>query len=30
LPEELVSSIEAAGINYIPRDGSEDQMIPKD
>lgn len=30
LPEEIVSSIEAAGINYVPRDGSEDQMIPKD
>jgi transcription elongation factor SPT4 len=30
LPEEHVSAIEAAGINYIPRDGSEDQMIPKD
>ncbi|KAG9201823.1 hypothetical protein G6514_005240 [Epicoccum nigrum] len=30
LPEEWVSTIEAAGINYIPRDGSEDQMIPKD
>ena len=30
LPEEIVSAIEAAGINYVPRDGSEDQMIPKD
>ncbi|KAJ4362102.1 transcription elongation factor spt4 [Ascochyta clinopodiicola] len=30
LPEEMVSAIEAAGINYVPRDGSEDQMIPKD
>ncbi|KAJ4402370.1 transcription elongation factor spt4 [Didymella pomorum] len=30
LPEEIISAIEAAGINYVPRDGSEDQMIPKD
>lgn len=30
LPEEMISAIEAAGINYVPRDGSEDQMIPKD
>ncbi|KAF9701328.1 hypothetical protein EKO04_000149 [Ascochyta lentis] len=30
LPEEMVSAVEAAGINYVPRDGSEDQMIPKD
>ncbi|KAF1926655.1 Spt4-domain-containing protein [Didymella exigua CBS 183.55] len=30
LPDEMISAIEAAGINYVPRDGSEDQMIPKD
>ncbi|KAF3000897.1 hypothetical protein E8E13_008089 [Curvularia kusanoi] len=30
LPEEIVSAVEAAGIHYIPRDGSEDQMLPKD
>ncbi|KAJ4314571.1 transcription elongation factor spt4 [Neodidymelliopsis sp. IMI 364377] len=30
LPEEIVSAIEAAGINYVPRDGSETEMLPKD
>ena len=30
LPEEIISAVEAAGINYVPRDGSEDQMIPKE
>jgi transcription elongation factor SPT4 len=30
LPEEVISAVEHAGINYVPRDGSEAEMLPKD
>jgi transcription elongation factor SPT4 len=30
LPEEIISAVEHAGINYVPRDGSEAEMLPKD
>ncbi|KAF1844876.1 transcription elongation factor spt4 [Cucurbitaria berberidis CBS 394.84] len=30
LPEEVIAAVESAGINYVPRDGSEQDMLPKD
>ncbi|KAF2128938.1 transcription elongation factor spt4 [Dothidotthia symphoricarpi CBS 119687] len=30
LPEEVIGAVESAGINYVPRDGSEAEMLPKD
>lgn len=30
LPEEVIGAVESAGINYVPRDGSEQEMLPKD
>ncbi|KAJ4369642.1 transcription elongation factor spt4 [Neocucurbitaria cava] len=30
LPEEVIVAVENAGINYVPRDGSEQDMLPKD
>ncbi|KAH6642787.1 transcription elongation factor spt4 [Boeremia exigua] len=30
LPDEIISAVEAAGVNYVPRDGSEDQIVPKE
>lgn len=30
LPEDIIGAVESAGINYVPRDGSEQEMLPKD
>jgi transcription elongation factor SPT4 len=30
LPDDIIGLIESAGINYVPRDGSEQEMLPKD
>ncbi|KAI8943639.1 hypothetical protein NX059_001624 [Plenodomus lindquistii] len=30
LPEDVIGAVESAGINYVPRDGSEQEMLPKD
>jgi len=30
LPDDVIGLIESAGINYVPRDGSEQDMLPKD
>jgi transcription elongation factor SPT4 len=30
LPEDIIVAVENAGINYVPRDGSEQDMLPKD
>ncbi len=30
LPEDVLVAVENAGINYVPRDGSEQEMLPKD
>ena len=30
LPEDIIVAVENAGINYVPRDGSEQEMLPKD
>ncbi|KAH7372035.1 Spt4/RpoE2 zinc finger-domain-containing protein [Pyrenochaeta sp. MPI-SDFR-AT-0127] len=30
LPEDVIVAVENAGINYVPRDGSEQDMLPKD
>ncbi|KAL6708274.1 transcription elongation factor spt4 [Coniothyrium glycines] len=30
LPEDVIAAVENAGITYIPRDGSEQEMLPKD
>jgi transcription elongation factor SPT4 len=30
LPEDILVAIENAGINYVPRDGSEQEMLGKD
>ncbi|KAI4694206.1 uncharacterized protein J4E84_002788 [Alternaria hordeiaustralica] len=30
LPEDVIGAVESAGINYVPRDGSEQDMLPKD
>jgi transcription elongation factor SPT4 len=30
LPDEVIGAVESAGINYVPRDGSEQDMLPKD
>ncbi|KAL6154172.1 transcription elongation factor spt4 [Exserohilum turcicum] len=30
LPDDIIGLIESAGINYVPRDGSEQDMLPKD
>lgn len=30
LPEDVIGAVENAGINYVPRDGSEQEMLPKD
>jgi transcription elongation factor SPT4 len=30
LPDDVISAVENAGINYVPRDGSEQDMLPKD
>jgi transcription elongation factor SPT4 len=30
LPDDIISAVENAGINYVPRDGSEQDMLPKD
>ncbi|EUC42344.1 hypothetical protein COCMIDRAFT_103719 [Bipolaris oryzae ATCC 44560] len=30
LPDDIIGLIESAGINYVPRDGSEQDMMPKD
>lgn len=30
LPDDVIGLVESAGINYVPRDGSEQDMLPKD
>ncbi|QRC96911.1 chromatin elongation factor SPT4 [Parastagonospora nodorum SN15] len=30
LPEDILMAVENAGINYVPRDGSEQEMLGKD
>ncbi|OAL55121.1 putative transcriptional elongation protein Spt4 [Pyrenochaeta sp. DS3sAY3a] len=30
LPEDVLVAVENAGVNYVPRDGSEQDMLPKD
>jgi transcription elongation factor SPT4 len=30
LPEDVLVAVENAGINYVPRDGSEQEMLGKD
>lgn len=30
LPEDVIVAVENAGINYVPRDGSEQDMLPKE
>lgn len=30
LPEDVVGLVESAGINYVPRDGSEQDTLPRD
>jgi len=30
LPDDVLGAVENAGINYVPRDGSEQEMLPKD
>jgi transcription elongation factor SPT4 len=30
LPEDVLAAVETAGINYVPRDGSEQEMLGKD
>ncbi|KAF1944927.1 Spt4-domain-containing protein [Clathrospora elynae] len=30
LPDDIIGAVESAGINYVPRDGSEQEMLPKD
>ncbi|KAF2491743.1 putative transcriptional elongation protein Spt4 [Lophium mytilinum] len=30
LPEEVVAAVEAAGVNYVPRDGSAEETISRD
>lgn len=30
LPEDVLSAVESAGVNYVPRDGSEQEMLGKD
>jgi transcription elongation factor SPT4 len=30
LPEDVIGAVESAGISYVPRDGSEQDMLPKD
>lgn len=30
LPEDVLAAVESAGINYVPRDGSEQEMLGKD
>jgi transcription elongation factor SPT4 len=30
LPDDIIGLVESAGINYVPRDGSEQEMLPKD
>ncbi|EMD87386.1 hypothetical protein COCC4DRAFT_192467 [Bipolaris maydis ATCC 48331] len=30
LPDDIIGLIESAGVNYVPRDGSEQDMLPKD
>ncbi|KAF2811695.1 putative transcriptional elongation protein Spt4 [Mytilinidion resinicola] len=30
LPEEVIAAVEAAGVNYVPRDGSAQEAIARD